>query len=521
MRFNRALCVFALAAASLVGVFGSAGAAAQVEPDSCLYLGELPYEDLVPTWLQMYQAGDPCVDSPYGNVDGKIDGADFSAFLIWVSEYWVGPGGGRPAWWPVDGAELETGSAGVEGSIEAVDGVGGVVKISTQADADAFVSVLESRGLAGGSETRRVVVTAAEGVRVRYPIALRNDRYLLRHVVFWGVEFRPDKHTNADAVHLRGWHYDLGFVDCSFSGWSGGVIGGSGGDPGDRFDHRPELVWLESCKFSRVFDSSAPVQSPSNWREKGHRSQVIYFGSVRGLSIIGCDFKDNGWDAAGDPLRLTPSMYSQNIYLGQAAESVRIERCTIDGAANNAIVAKGRDVTIRDNHARRVVNFASLGTNESPEFPFSGVIEGNIARDLVPVNHLDDATLEGGRAADYNSGAALSLVNARGVVIRGNSWGPLSSVGSASPRRSVAYMIGNGKSAGLELSGIVIDGDRIEGLAQLVEMRDHRRPDGQSVKIYNVIGSARASVLARNTIPERARDAAAGIEIAGKTAEVN
>lgn len=512
---NRKIGAFVSLVLMLLGIAGSSRA------QSCLYIGEYPADELVPTWLGWYQSGDMCADSPYGNGDGQLTAPDYTAFLGWIAENWDGPGGpDRPAWWPISGESVDTGELGLEAALEAVNGRGGVLELSSQADADGFVDELRSSSLTGGGESRRLVVTAGEGVRIREPIAMRNGRNLLRHVVFYGVDFVPDSHTNTDAVHLRGSHYDLGFVSCRFEGWSGGVIGGSGGDPDDRFDERPSSIWLETCEFTRIFNSNAPKQTADNWRKKTYRSQVVYFGSVEDLTISYCTFADNGYDVEADPLRLTPSMYSQNIYLGQAAEGVLIVGNVIDNAANNAIVAKGRDVTVRDNSATRVVNFIALGTNESPEFPFSGVIEGNVASDFVPVNHLDDATLAGGRAADYNSGVAVSIVNCDGVIIRGNIWGGLASVGTATPRRSAAYMVGNGKASSCVLSGVVVSGDELIGFDRLVEMRDHRRPPGQSLRFYGVTGASSVGVFVRNTEPGDRRSAAAGIEIDGVPADL-
>lgn len=66
---------------------------ASAPADQCLYLGEHPIDELVPAWVAMYNAGDICVDNVYGNHNGVIEPADFSAFVMWINEWWVGPQG--------------------------------------------------------------------------------------------------------------------------------------------------------------------------------------------------------------------------------------------------------------------------------------------------------------------------------------------------------------------------------------------------------------------------------------------
>lgn len=403
------------------------------------------------------------------------------------------PGGGDyPDWWPsVDAPTfICTTAAEVNTAMDALEGVGGFITLSDQNAITAFLNRLTASGLRGHPDSR-VVIQTGGGENIEAQV--KNLRGQCSDLCFYNLTVEPTSHNDTFAFKLHGPHARIMFLDTNVTDWKQVIE--SKTDDSDIVTRYPTDFEFVNGTWTKIFNSASPVQSNENQNNKAYRSQGAWFQG-KDWRFSNVTATGIGWDIAGDPTRTKTDKFSQLIYIGQSATGIILEGCTFDGTANNMVVCKGTNLTIRDGCIfDRCVNAVSLGTNEAPVFNTSATIDDLEIKRLVPLNILDDGDLDDDLQIKANSGVAFSIVNVDGVSITN-----VDVTGTNTGRRNSFLFCGNGKDVSMPASDITVD-TCDTGDLDIGEVRDFRMPtDGLEVAMTNMTIGGLSTVLVRNTI---------------------
>ena len=299
------------------------------------------------------------------------------------------------------------------------------------------------------------------------------------------------------------------FLQCNFVNWKQ-VCEAKTDIPNEPTQYPTDIEWV-SGNWTKIYNSDSPVQSVDNQNDTSNRSQGVWFQG-KDWRFIGITALGIGWDILGDPGRTKTDKFSQIIYIAQSGQGITIENCSFDGTANNAIVCKGTNLTVRGCTFDRIVNAISLGTNQSPVFSCSALIENCVIDRLIALNHLDDPSLPSDEQIRADSGVAISINNVDGVTIDN-----VNVTGVNTGRRSSFLFVNNAKSSNVLSSGITVN-NCDTGTLRLAEVRNYRMPAPGLEVACTSITSPDELVLVPNTIPTDASLIVAEFTIDGAVA---
>jgi hypothetical protein len=399
------------------------------------------------------------------------------------------PQTGNPAWWPPQSA-IDARAADareVNAAIQAVDGVGGFITLTTEEAVDAFVDKMVYGGAVEGAPDRRVVIRLADGLRISQP--MKNVKSEWKHLCFDGVLFQPDTHTNKIAISLHGDHDYNTFLNCTFRDWEQVAEGQD-----DAVGNEPDHIVFQGGLWEDIYNSNSPVVNYDNQNDEDHRSQGVWWQGS-GWQFKGVTARGVGWNRAGDPNRMRTDKFSQILYGSQKARNTTVEDCVFEGTSNNAIVMKGWGLTVRGCTFDQVVNAVSFGTNQNQQQPCDALIENCEIKRLIPLNWKDDGSLPRDEQVAADSGVAFSFLNFNGVTIRN-----VRVTGENTGRRNSFLYFNNGKSSNVEALGALVESCDA-GPMRLAEVRNFRLPTGGLELTVRNTQSGGQPVLVRNTIP--------------------
>lgn len=431
------------------------------------------------------------------NGDTAVTAADFSAWVAQLDDdddpAPPPPVDGQHEWWPGPDA-LSIGArdaAEVAAAFDRLDGVGGFLTLETQAAVDEFARRMSQGGGLRGRPETRVVIRTSPGVVFDRP--MRNVRGEWSDLAFDAVPFTPAEHQNVTAIRIAGDCDRIAFLGCDFAGWRQVIEGQDAGTDADDNFLEPDGIEFVGGSWTRIYNASHPVVTRANENDEDDRSQGAWWQGTgwvfRDLTMIGV-----GWDISGDPDRRRTDKFSQVLYGSQNARDTLVENCTFDGTSNNAILMKGTGLTVRHSTFDRVVNAIAFGTNQSPRYSCTAVVEDVEIRRLIPLGWKESPSLPNSERVRADSGVAFSFVNFDGVTIRRVRF-----AGPNTGTRAAFLFFNNGRSSGVSASDLIVE-DCDTGTLPLAEVRSFQiPPSGFTVRVRRT-ESPEKRVLVRSAV---------------------